>query len=254
MPYGMYVSAAGAEAQSRYLEVLSNNLANADTAGFRRDFAVVQARHSEAIERGEVSPGSGSINDVGGGVAMNETVTDFSPGKVKQTKIPTDLLIDDADGHTFFVVEKDGKPMLTRAGDFRFSTNGELQTQDGLPVLSQDGQHVRKDPSLTYFRFSEDGALEQDGLRVPLALVRPQSLGDLVKAGQNLFLPLANPVPAAPEQRRVKEGALELSSAKPTELMMDLIKATRAYEANIRMIQNHDQMIGSLVNRVLKQA
>jgi flagellar basal-body rod protein FlgF len=55
MSYGMYISAAGADAQSARLQVLSNNLANAGTTGFKREIAVLQARHAEAIERGDIA-------------------------------------------------------------------------------------------------------------------------------------------------------------------------------------------------------
>ena len=60
----MYVSAAGANAQSKRMDVISNNLANVDTAGFKRDFAVLQARHSEAIELGQVPAGLGKPEDI----------------------------------------------------------------------------------------------------------------------------------------------------------------------------------------------
>ncbi len=252
MPYGMYISAAGAEAQSRYVEVLTNNLANADTAGFKPEFTVMQSRHSEAIEQGEDVQGSRSINDIGGGVASKETVTDFRPGTLKWTGNPSDLAIDDSDGKSFFVVEKDGERMLTRAGNFRFSSTGQLQTQNGFPVLSSGGAFVQIDPRLPW-RFTEDGAIEQAGARINLALEKPASLGDLAKAGQNLFRPLANTRPADPNERRVRDGHLEMSSVKPVQVMVDLIKANRAYEANVRLIQHQDSMIGSLVNRVLRQ-
>jgi flagellar basal-body rod protein FlgF len=251
MPYGMYISAAGAEAQSRRLEVISNNLANVDTPGFKRQLAVLEARHAEAITRGEDYAGSQSINDVGGGVSLRETLTDFSRGIVKPTGIPTDLAID---GEGFFLVEKDGKQLLTRAGNFRFSAAGRLQTQDGYAVLSDDGRPVRIDVGGPTPRLLPQGVLTQGDAGTVLALVKPQSLGDLAKAGENLFSPLADTVPVAADQRRVLEGHLETSTVKPTLEMMDLIEASRAYEANVRMIQNHDQMIGSLVNRVLRQS
>ncbi len=250
MPYGMYISAAGAEAQSRRLEVISNNLANVDTPGFKRQMAILEARHAEAIERGEVSAGSRSINDVGGGVSLRQTLTDFSRGILKRTGIPTDWAID---GEGFFLVEKEGQQLLTRAGNFRFNANGQLQTQDGYNVLADDGRPVAIDVGGPTPRLLPHGVLTQGDAGIPLALVKPQSLGDLAKAGENLFSPLADTAPVAADQRRVLEGHLETSTVKPTLEMMDLIEASRAYEANVRMIQNHDQMIGALVNRVLRQ-
>ena len=91
MPYGMYISAAGAEAQSQRLEIISHNLANADTPGFKRELAILQAQHAEDIASGEATAGSGGIDDVGGGVVLAETVTDFSLGKVRATGKPMHL-------------------------------------------------------------------------------------------------------------------------------------------------------------------
>ena len=132
MPYGLYVSAEGARAQSQRLETIANNLANVDTAGFKRELAVFQARYAEAIEQGHDYPGSGSVNDVGGGVMLRLTQTDFSPGPMKRTGAPTDLAIR---SKGFFLVEKDGQQYLTRAGNFRLTTEGNLVTQQGYACL-----------------------------------------------------------------------------------------------------------------------
>jgi len=83
-------------------------------------------------------------------------------------------------------------------------------------------------------------------------LAKPKSYGDLAKAGENLFLPLAPTTPVEPTDRRVKSGWLEHSSANPILEMTQLIEASRAYEANIRMIQNQDSTLGSLIGRLLK--
>ncbi|MBC8355068.1 MAG: flagellar hook basal-body protein [Planctomycetes bacterium] len=250
MSYGMYISAAGADVQSTRLQVLSNNLANADTPGFKREIAILQARHAEAIEQGTVAAGQRGIEDIGGGVEFSETVTDFSAGGVRQTGNKTDLAID---GEGFFLVDKDGESLLTRAGNFHFSTAGELQSEQGYPVMSLDGGSVAIDPTLPW-NFSEDGGIEQGGDAVLLALVKPTSLGDLVKAGENMFSPLADVTPVPEANRKVKSGYLEQSGVKPAIEMMELIETSRAYEANIRMIQSQDQMAGSLVSRLLRQS
>ncbi|MCB9926007.1 MAG: flagellar hook-basal body protein [Planctomycetaceae bacterium] len=250
MSYGMYLSAAGADVQSARLQVLSNNLANADTVGFKREIAILQARHAEAIERGTTAAGRGGIEDVGGGVRMSETVTDYSAGSLRETGNKSDFAIN---GEGFFLVDKEGESLLTRAGNFHFSTTGQLQSEQGYPVMSLEGGPLTIDPTRPW-NFSEEGAIEQGGDKLLLALVKPASLGDLVKAGQNMFSPLAKvePVPAA--ERNVKNGYIEQSGVKPALEMMELIETSRAYEANIRMIQNQDQVVGSLVNRVLRQS
>ena len=250
MPYGMYISAAGANAQSERMQILSNNLANVDTPGFKRELAIFQARHAEAIERGEAVAGLKGIDDVGGGVRLAESLTDFAPGAVRQTGMKSDMAID---GDGFFLVAKDGEQFLTRAGNFHFSANGELQTTQGHAVLSADGEPVVIDPSNPAWQAFEDGSIQQlGGARTYLALVKPQSLGDLVKAGENLFSPLADVGDVPAQERSVKSGYLELSGVKPAGEMMELIETSRAYEANIRLIQNHDSMLESLLSRVLR--
>ena len=84
MPYGMYISAEGAKAQATRLETIANNLANVDTPGFKRDVTTFQARFAEAIDQGLDYPGSGSINDLGGGVAVASVLTDHSPGTMER--------------------------------------------------------------------------------------------------------------------------------------------------------------------------
>ena len=104
--YGLYVSAEGAAAQSKRIEVLSNNIANVDTPGFKRDFLLMQSRHAEAIDQKLATEGDESINDIGGGVLAEETHTEFSQGVLKQTEINSDLAIN---GEGFFVVKKAGE-------------------------------------------------------------------------------------------------------------------------------------------------
>src|SRR5438105_15282253 len=148
MYYGLYMSAAGAHAQNTKVEVLSNNLANVNTVGFKRELALLQARESEAIERGAASRGSGSLEDLGGGARMNATWTDFSPGTMQLTQIPTDLAIDSP--NTFFQVQHGKEKVVTRAGNFHLSNEGLLVTASGDPVLSSDGSPIQLDPALPY--------------------------------------------------------------------------------------------------------
>jgi flagellar basal-body rod protein FlgF/flagellar basal-body rod protein FlgG len=250
MFYGAYLSAEGAQAQSRRLEILANNLANVDTTGFKRDLAVVRARHAEEIDLGFDFPGSGTINNVGGGVRLVETETDFSPGPLSLTGQPTDVAIQ---GEGFFVVRKPEGDYLTRAGNFALRPTGELVTTEGYSVLDNDGNPMLIDTDLGPWNINSNGDIVQgDAVGQQLRLVTPRSLGDLVKAGENLFRPLADPLPVPPEARRVAQGYLEHSGVQPTLEMMDLITASRAFEANVNMIRNQDQMIGSLVGRLLR--
>lgn len=249
MPYGLYLSAEGAQAQSRRLEVIANNLANVDTPGFKRDVATFQARFAEAIQRGLDFPGSRSKNDLGGGVQVIETQTDFTHGTLLHTKLDTDFAVN---GPGFFQVRgTDGETLLTRAGNFTMSAQGQLLTQtDSLPVLDDSGGEIRLDPARPW-EFQAGGRIVQDSSSVQLGLAQPQSLGDLVKAGDNLFQSLGPTTAISPDERDVRQGYLEQSGVNPTHEMMAMIETTRAFEANSKLIQHQDSMISSLIQRVL---
>ena len=253
MSYGLYISAEGAQVQSKRLEVLANNLANVNTPGFKRDAATFQARLAEAILQGQDYFGSGSINDLGGGVKIRNVMTDFSSGKIKQTGDQFDLAIG---GQGFFQVLRGTEKLLTRAGNFSLDANHQLVTQQGYPVLGTSGSSITLDPALGMPEFAKDGRVFQilGDLRTQvaeLALLNPSSMGDLVKTGENLFSPLAQLVPVPAAQRMIHPGYLELSGVKPILEMMELIEASRAFEANVNLIRNQDSMLGSLINRIL---
>jgi flagellar basal-body rod protein FlgF len=249
MPYGLYLSAEGAQVQSRRMETIANNLANVDTPGFKRDVTTFQARLAEAIEQGRSAAGSGAIDDVGGGVMVTSTRTDFSPGTMERTGIPTDLAIE---GEGFFALRHPNGTYLTRAGNFRLTPDGRLVSRDGHTVLSETGEPVVVDPSLGEWRVMGDGGVFQAGdIGQRLALVRPATLRDLAKVGDNLFRPLAATAAVPGAQRQVRQGYLEGSAVNPTYEMMELIETSRAFEANTRLIQHQDHMIGSLISRLL---
>lgn len=252
MYYGMYLSAAGAFAQNQRLEVISNNVANAGTAGFKRELGVLQSRASADVEDGRDYIGSKTRNDVGGGVQMAQTITDFRLGPLKHTGVDSDFAIDQPD--VFFAVRRGRDEFLTRAGAFHFTSEGRLVNDHGDFILGADNAPIQIDPALPWSTTNK-GEIVQEGDARPLALKRPTSLGDLVRKGDNFFQAIGRAPQAVPEnQRSVRAQHLEMSAIEPATEMVSLIETSRAYEANVRMIQNHDQILGSLVNRALRFA
>lgn len=250
MPYGIYLSAAGAHVQNHRLEVLSNNLANINTPGFKETFSVLQSRHNRAIEEGEISPGSGTLADIGGGVKIQPTLTSYDQGPMERTGNQTDFALNQKD--QFFVVQRGEEQFLTRAGGFVFNNSGELVNTNGDRVLGTAGTPIRIDPTSRY-NIHSNGAIQQDGDMLQLMVVRPENLGDLSRAGDNLFKPLTEAPPVAPNERAVASGFIERSAVNPTLAMMELIEASRAYESNLRLIQHQDQAYGNLLGRVLRE-
>lgn len=250
MPYGLYISAEGAKAQSKRLEVLANNLANVNTVGFKPDVATFQSRFAEAIQEGTATPGSRELTDIGGGVKVNETITSFAPGRLQHTGAETDMAII---GNGFFqVAGGNGEALLTRAGNFQVNRDGLLVTANGQqPVLDAGGAPIELDLQ-TPWRLTNAGEIEQDGSLIPLAIVQPTSLDQLTKVGANLFRSRGGAAPIEPANREVRSGYLEMSGANSTTEMMSLIETSRAFEANAKMIQTQDGMMSSLIGRVLR--
>jgi len=250
MANGLYISAQGAYAQSRRLEMVANNMANVDTVGFKRELAVFQAPLYEAVGPEPQAGGAGEDlgGDLGGGVIFRQTTTDFSSGPLKNTGGRTDMAVK---GEGFFVVRKNGEDLLTRAGNFRMTSRGELVTQHGDPVLSDAGAPIAVNPDDPSWKVTDAGGIQQQGVVQNLAIVKPNSLGDLVKAGENLFRPLADGQPIAPADRRIAPGYLEMSTVQPVIEMTELIQASRLLEANVNMMKTQDEMQRELVNRVM---
>jgi flagellar basal-body rod protein FlgF len=229
--------------------VIANNLANVETVGFKRELAVLQARDAEAIEEGLDTVDSGSINQIGGGIVLSETKTDFSQGPLKRTNMPKDVAIK---GEGFFLVSKGDETLLTRAGNFDINSLGELVTQQGYQVLSESGTPMVISREGGPWEITESGELQQGGLSQALALVKPESMGDLVKMGENLFKSLAEPQSIPPGRRSVAPGHLEMSTAEPTTEMIAMIEASRLLEANVNMMKTQDEMLGGLINRLMR--
>lgn len=250
MAYGLYLSAAGANAQNHRLEVLSHNLANVNTPGFKPHLAVVKSRNSEAVERGDVPADSGGVDNVGGTVTISPSLTQFSQGPIRQTGGVGDFAINDE--KSFFVIQRGDQKLLTRAGNFSFDASGKLVTPIGETVLSEGGGPIVVNPLMPY-EVMDDGTVIQAGERQNLMLAQPKETGDLSRVGDNLYQSLSELTMVPANERTVVGGALEQSSVNPTDAMVELITTSRLYEANIKMIQNQDQTIGSLISRVLSE-
>ena len=137
MPYGMYLSASGAYVQNHRLEVLSNNIANINTPGFKPSMAILQARHTEPIESGQSSPGSGTLDDLGGGVKIQPTETVFESGPIENTGGQTDFAIHDKD--SFFVVQRGEEKFLTCGWRISIQQHGTTRHHQWRPSFGLRG-------------------------------------------------------------------------------------------------------------------
>ena len=128
MQYGLYVSAAGALANSYRQDVIANNLANVETVGFKRDLALFTSRRTEAEETGQRRNTTALLEGLGGGLFALPTYTDFSPGGLEDTGRDYDVAIK---GQGFFQVNKNGETFYTRDGCFALNQANELVTLSG---------------------------------------------------------------------------------------------------------------------------
>ncbi len=237
------------------MEVIANNIANVDTVGFKRDLAVMESRYAEAIERGTASPGAGTVND-GAMCPWSTAACSFArrspisrPDRSKKTGIPSDVALE---GDGFFVVQKGQEKLLTRAGNFHLTSAGALVTQQGYPVLGEGNSPIAVNPGGEAWEIDSSGSVNQGTARQPLQIVKPASLGDLVKNGENLFRSLTNVQPVAPGERAVAAGTLEMAAVQPTTEMTTMIETSRLIEANVNVMKTHNEMLQNLIERVLK--
>ena len=246
MANGVYVAAQGAAVQAKRMEVLSNNIANVDTVGFKPEVILAQSNGTRVAQRG-YSQGENNFPELGTDVFLAGTPTAHAPGSLNPTGRDLDFALK---GEGFFAIQRNGEQFLTRAGNFDLDANGQLTTERGEPVLDSSGGAITINPNEPW-TLSSNGQIQQAGNVIDLAIVRPSSLGDLVKVGANLFRPLADVQPAPPEERMTAQGYLESSGINPVSGMMEMISASRAFEANVHMIQNQNHIAGTLINRVL---
>jgi flagellar basal-body rod protein FlgF len=251
MNYGMYRSAAGVMSATYRTGVIANNLANAETIGFKRDLALIQQRRTGAQEMpGKASWSSGLLDKIGGGLLASPTLTDHTQGGVEPTGRPLDAAIV---GEGFFQVELDGQRYLTRNGNFMLDHRGRLILADGsnARVLSQDGAAITLDP-LAPTEISQQGQILQRGAAVALLGVKTADHGSLRKVGRQLLEITGDAEVADLRDPVVRGAALERSNVDPSQELTRLLEAQRQLEANASLIRYQDATLGRLVNDIGK--
>jgi flagellar basal body rod protein FlgG len=242
--YGLYNSAAGMLVNEYRQAVLANNLANSDTAGFKRDVPVF-AERPLAQDVGE-RPGRGAPDVAGlsGGLWLGRTYTDYSEGPFRITENPLDVALA---GSGFLQVGKGGQRSLTRDGRMMTDAEGRLlSVADGAPVLGRGGQEIRVNPFGGAVSVTREGRVVQDNVNVgELALVDVAPGAPLQKVGEGrLVAPHDALVDAAVE---IHSGYVEDSGVEPLRELVDMIASNRAYQLNAQMISLQDQTVGRLI-------
>lgn len=250
---GLFTAASGMYTAQRKTEMLSNNMANAQTPGFKADEAHVRAFPEMLLSR--LDYGSGRARQVGGlhtGVYMQELVPRFAQGDLMQTDRSTDLaLIDQADSSSFFTVEQNGQTVYTRNGRLTLDHEGLLTTDSGLPVLDRNGNRIRL--ASEDFAIDERGQIIENGRPVAqLGIAATDNPGALMKVGDGVFRTENNTplVLAGDDSFLVNQGAIERSNVDITRSMTEMTTAYRTFEANQKVLQAYDRSLDKAVNEV----
>lgn len=240
---GLYTSASGMLAQMQRTDQLANDLANVNTNGYKRDQAVFRTFPQMLIsrlERNQHANGASRpqrIGRLGTGVQIEEIYTNLQPGALVQTENTLGFAIE---GDGYFVIQTPQGQRLTRDGAFTLNSEGMLVTYNGDFVLGTQGPIQLQGQVVV----AEDGTVRSDGQIVDELLI--VSAEDVRKEGNNLFS--GTFVPA--ENYRIRQGFLERSNVNSIRAMIELIEATRAYEANQKAVWAQDETLGKAINEV----
>lgn len=254
MVKGLYTSGWSMLALNKKMDVLTNNLANVSTAGYKKDTVVLEGfpellaerlhDNTDGVARGVPVGELSFSNDVG------EVFTYFEQGTLLKTDNSLDMSIKD-DGRAFFTIgvpaNNGYEQYYTRDGSFKLNANGQLITGKGHYVLGQNGIIQLNGNDFTVER---DGTIIQDGQVIDRLLVTQfQDPNTLRKNGENLL----NRSPNSAEEQfsgEVLQNYVEQSNVDAIREMVDMIALMRSYEANQRVITAIDETLDKAVNEV----
>jgi len=248
----LYSAAAGMESQQMNLDVISNNLANVNTTGFKKS----KVEFQELLYQTTRQPGAdlGSGNQVPTGIQVGQgsrpvaTARIFTNGDLTQTGEQLDVAIQ---GNGFFEVQMpDGSSAYTRDGAFKTDSTGRIVTSDGLPVI---GGFQPVPSGTTNITIGSNGNVTyttaSGATTFQVQLVNFNNPAGLSSQGSNLYTETpasGTPVIGTPGENglgTLNQGYLELSNVSVVEEMVNLIQAQRAYEVNSKAVQAADEMM-----------
>lgn len=258
MVRGLYTAWTGMVNEQKRLDVISNNMANADTTGYKKQGVTSQSFDDELTIRihdnNAYNATRRRIGNMYPGVKIGETYHDLSQGSLRETGNTYDLALS---GDGFFTIQttnKQGETTIkyTRDGSFTVNTDGYLVTKDGDYVLDTNGRRIQIPGAQTAANvvFDQKGNVIVDGQTVATlgiaSFANPQALllygENMYEATQEAGLQASTAV--------VHQGYLEMSNTNVIEEMVDMITITRAYEAGQKMIQTVDTTLQKSVNEI----
>jgi len=256
MVKGLYTAWTGMVNQQNRMDVLTNNLANSATVGFKKEGATSQAFDDVLAYKIKDSSDPDLARKIGKmslGVKIGENYTDYSQGAFKVTDNTFDLALS---GEGFFACEytnKRGETSVkyTRDGSFTLNVKGELVTKDGDFVLDENGDHIVLDPNKTT-SFDQSGAIMQNGEVVGYIQIADfEDYNYLEHYGESYYLPVEG-AQMKEAEAKMFSGYLEQSNVTVINEMVELISVSRNYETNQKMIQTIDGTLEIAANQLGK--
>ncbi len=252
----LYTAGTGMVAQQHNLDVISNNLANVNTTGFRGQTAEFQDLMYQTMKSGSVGQnGGGSPQgiEIGLGTKVAATATTFTTGSLQETDNPLNVAITGSGQGFFRVIRPDGSPAYTRDGTFKLDSANKVVTSDGMPLdpdltIPPGSTAVTVSPNGDVFATNVGAASSTYQGKIQLANVA--NPGGMARLGGNLFAATAasgEPVLGAPGENgtgTLQGGYVEGSNVEVVSEMTHMITAQRAYEINSKAIQTADDMLG----------
>ncbi len=241
MENAAYVGLSRQMTLRRELDIVANNIANADTTGFKVEQLLLGAEIGERARNAFVRPGVSFVLDSGVG-------RDYGQGALEQTGRDLDFGIE-GEG-AFFKLNDGAGEAYTRDGAFTLDPEGRLTTEGGAAVQG-DGGEIILDRALGEPSVAADGTISQNGSPVGrLSIVRFDTLAALEKGGDGLYRNASNAAAIEATDARVRQGMLEGSNVNPILEITNLIEIQRAYESVTRMIENTNDLSRRAVERL----
>jgi flagellar basal-body rod protein FlgF len=275
---GFYTVTSGMIAQQRKTEILTNNMANANTPGFKADQSTIRSFPDmlmSAVKSNGVPTEKGlnflqatQVGAVNTGVYVQETLANYAQGSLTQTGLATDVAlvdgtmpVDEASGNTgtvfYRLLTESGSEAYTRNGSFTLDGDGNLVTGTGQFVLDDNGDKIQLDSA--NFSVSTDGyIMNENGQQVArLGIGFAANTDVLMKQDNGLYNLLdGETLPSAYNVDGVtfgtQQGYLEASNVDASKSMTDLLTAYRAFEANQKVLQAYDKSMDKAVNELGK--
>lgn len=252
MVRGLYIANTGMNVQTKKMDIISNDLANVNTTGYKKDVAVMSSFPEILTARIEDIqnhvPNNGVIGTMNFGVKLDGVYTQHVQGSLMNSGNPTDLSLQ---GDGFFQINTPNGVKYTRDGGFSINQDGALVTKEGYGVLGENGPVQLGGEFLSRggeLQIKSNGDITIDNEIVDrLSIVAFADNQSLNKIADNLYEGDGAQIPFTGS---VLQGFLEASNVNPVTAMVDMITVSRAYEANQKMIQVQDSLLAKSVNEL----